>query len=110
MDDRELDLLLAEWFDEGPNTAAGFVVERALERVPTVRRRGASWWPRLPRLLRTQGPLLASLALLLVLGAALIVALASIERPVIPAPSEPPIATTSPSAAPTHPPPRGRQS
>ena len=100
MDDRELDMLLADWFDEGPNAAAGFVVERSLERVPSVRRRGASWWPRLPHLLRTQGPLLASLALLLVLGTALVVALASSERPVIPAPSVPP-ATSSPSIAPT---------
>ena len=54
MDDRELDMLLADWFDEGPNTAAGFVVERALERVPNVRRSGASWWPQLPRLLHNQ--------------------------------------------------------
>lgn len=100
-DDRELDLLLADWFDEGPNTAAGFVVERALERVPGVRRRGASWWPRLPRLLRAQGPLLAALIVLLVLGTALVVALAEINRPIIPAPSQPPIATSSPSVAPT---------
>ena len=88
--DRELDALLAGWLDEGPNTAAGFVVERAMARVPTVRRRGAPWWPQLPRVLRTQGPLLASVAVLLVLGAATLLALGLIFRPDVPPPSSPP--------------------
>jgi hypothetical protein len=96
LNDRDLNRLLADWLDEGPNTAADFVVARAMARVPTVRRRSAAWW--LQRLLRTQGPLLASLAVLLVLGAAAILAIGFILQPTPPpAPSAPAIPSTSPT-------------
>ncbi|HEX6129512.1 MAG TPA: hypothetical protein VF071_10875 [Candidatus Limnocylindria bacterium] len=95
LNDRDLNRLLSDWLDEGPSTAADFVVERAMARVPTVRRRGAASW--LPRLLRTQGPLLASLAVLLVLGAAVALVIGSIIGPPDPPPSPPVLPSDSAS-------------
>ena len=102
LNDRDFDNLLAGWLDEGPNTAADFVVEQAMARVPDARRRGTvpTWWPQLPRLLRTQGPLIASLAVLLVLGTAAILAVGLVLEPTPPPPpSPPPITSSSPTTS-----------
>lgn len=98
--DRELDALLADWLDEGPSTAADFVVEQAMARVPGVRRRGAGWWPQLPSLLRTQGPLLAILAVLTILGAGMALALGLIPPPE-PPPNPPVLPGVSQTAMPS---------
>lgn len=100
LNDRELDALLAGWLDEGPSTAAGFVVEQALARVPTVRRR-AGWWPQLPILLRTHGPLLAAVAVMLVLAAGVALAVGMITRPQPVPPSPPVVPSLDASASPT---------
>jgi hypothetical protein len=100
-DDRAMERLLSAWFDEGPMTAGDTTVDQVMARIPTVRQRGrlAAWWPRMPRLLRTQGPLLASLAVLLVLGAAVALVIGSIGPP-DPPPNPPVLPSASASIEP----------
>jgi hypothetical protein len=101
LNDRDLTRVLDAWFDEGPMTAADTTLDRVMGRIPTVRQRSrvGGAWTQLPWLLRTQAPMLASLAVLVTLLAGLAVTVGIITRPG-PAPNPPPPPSSEASVSP----------
>jgi hypothetical protein len=97
LNDRDLERVLDAWMEEGPMTAAESTIDQVMARIPTARQRGGfGRGLQLPRLLRTQGPVLASMLVLVTLLAGLALAIGTITRPV-PAPSPPPVASDAAS-------------
>lgn len=100
LNDRDFERVLDAWLDEGPMTAAESTIDQVMARIPTARQRGGfGRGLQLPRMLRTQGPMLASVLVLVTLLAGLALAIGTITRP-LPTPSLPPVAsdaTTDPS-------------